>query len=810
MINHLRRDLAFAARMLLKHPGLSLTVILTFGLGIGLTTTVFSIVNGALYKGLPFEDADRLVAVGWTDPARNIRFLNIGVHDYVDLREQQTVFEDVFAMSIRTVNLAGSEGRPERFTGAYATAGLFEILRVQPILGRSFREGEDRPGAEPVIVIGYDVWQERFDGSPDVIGQTVRANGEMRTIVGVAPEGFLFPDREQLWVPLEIDPSASLRGEGPAYLVIGRLRDHVSLDEALVQTATIAGRLEQEYPETNEGVGATVLTFTELLLGGEAYGIFMTMLGAVIAVLLVACANVGNLLLARASVRAKEVAVRTALGASRGRVISQLMTEVALLSVTGGALGFLLGLQGLKWFNMAVASEPPPFWITFDLDHRVVLFVVAMILLSGVVSGLVPAFRATGSNISETLKDETRGSSGHRLGKFSTGLVVAEVALSCGLLIVAGLMIKSVIQLRVQDLPFATESIFTARLRLPAEEYADTASHIRFYDQLLPRLSQIPGAEAATLSDGLPASGNGSRVFELEGESYGSDEEFPTAREGIVTPGYFETFDTPVLQGRSFNSMDLTGSLPVAVVNESFVRSFFPEDEPLGRRIRMGQRDTAAHWLTIVGVVPDMLMEGIGNPDESPAGFYIPIAQSGVGTFVSIAIRTRGSPMTITPDVREAVESLDSNLPIYDVLSMNGVIAQETWFYWVFGSLFMVFGFVGLFLAAIGLYGVMSFSVSRRTQEMGIRMALGAQGAGLVRLVMKRGLVQLGVGLVIGIALAALAADPLTLLLYEVDARDPTVFGGVALILALTGLLASFVPASRVARLDPVTALTPE
>ncbi len=312
------------------------------------------------------------------------------------------------------------------------------------------------------------------------------------------------------------------------------------------------------------------------------------------------------------------------------------------------------------------------------------------------------------------------------------------------------------------------------------------------------------------MSDGLPASGNGTRVFEVEGGSYATDDDFPIAREGIVTPGYFETFRSPVLQGRAFSTADRRASLPVAIANESFVRAFFPDGDPLGRRIRMGRRDTTAQWLTIIGVVPDMKMEGIANLDASPAGFYIPISQSGVGTFVSIAVRARGDPMRITPDVRAAVESLDRNLPIYEVLSMEDMIAKETWFYWLFGNLFMVFGFAALFLAAIGLYGVMSFAVSRRTQEMGIRMALGADGPVLVRLVMKRGVAQLAVGMVFGIALAALAASPLQVILYEVRARDPMVFGMVVAALAFTGLVASFVPASRVTRVDPVVALTPE
>jgi predicted permease len=750
------------------------------------------------------------MVVGATDETRNIQFMGVNVHDFVDWDAQQTSFEGLTALSQGNVNLSTDDRRPQRYTGAFVSANFFDVLRVQPALGRGFLEEENRPGADPVIVIGYDVWQEQFDGSPDVLGRTVRANSQHRTVVGVAPQGFMFPDREQLWLPMEIDPNATVRGEGPRFIVIARLLDGRSQEEASAEMAMVTARLQQEYPETNAGIGASVRTFNSLMIGGQASTLLHTMLGAALGVLIVACANVANLLLARASTRTREVAVRTALGAVRRRVISQLMTEVLVLAAIGGAVGLLLGHLGLQWFNRIIEVEPPPFFMTFGPDYRVALFIIAMVVFAAAFSGLVPALRATGGNTSAALKDEGRGSSSFRLGKFSTGLVIAEVTLSCGLLIVAGLMIKSVVNLKTRDLPFTVENIFTARLRLPADDYPDTASRVRFYEEFLPRIAAIPGVQAATLSDGLPATGNGSRVFEVEGQSYATDEDYPLAREGIVTPGYFDTFETPIFQGRAFTVMDIHESLPVAVVNETFVRTFFPEGDPLGRRIRMGRRDTTAHWLTVVGVVPDMLMEGMANPEASPAGFYIPISQSGVGTFVSIAARVQGPPMAITPHVRDAVISMDANLPIYEVLSMNDAIAKETWFYWIFGSLFMVFGIMALFLAAVGLFRIMSFAVSRRTQEIGIRMALGASSPRLIRLVMSRAAIQLVIGIVLGIGLAAVAANPLQFILYEVDVRDPFVFGSVVGALALTGLVASFVPATRVTRVDPVEALTAE
>jgi predicted permease len=803
-------DLRFGIRMLYKHPGMSLMAIVTFALGIGLTTTVFSIVNGAAFKGLPFDESDRIMALGRTNPAQNIQNMGVSVHDFVEWRDQNTVFDGIAAWSVTAVNLSREEGRPERHTGGRFSAGLFELLRVRPVLGRTFDREEERPGADPVIILGYDMWQDRFGGSRDVLGQTVLANGVYRTIIGVMPEGFKFPNLEQVWLPLEVDPTASGRDQGPQFPVVARLRDGVSMEQAQAQMAAIAARIEREFPESNEGVGATVRAFTENALGTQVYTLLYTMLGAVIGVLLIGCTNITNLLLARASVRTREVAVRTALGAGRRRVIRQLLTEVLVLASVGGLMGFLLGHAGIQWFKAVIAVNPPPFWITFEHDHRVVLFVIGITVLASAFSGVFPALQASGRDVGEALKDEGRGSSSLKMGRFSGGLVIAEVAVSCGLLIAAGLMIKSVTRLQTIDLPFTTENIFTARINLPILEYPDTASRLQFYDELLPRLEAIPGAISATLSDGLPASGNGTRIFEVEGQTYEVEEDFPVAREGIVTPGYFRTFETRVLQGRAFSASDRRETLPVAVVNETFARTFFEDGDAMGRRIRMGRRDTTAQWLTVVGVVPDMKMEGIGNNNSSPAGFYIPILQSGVGNFVSIAVRMQGAPLAGTQDVRSAVTSIDPNLPIFRVMSMDGVIDRITWFYGVFGTMFVAFGCAALFLAAVGLYGVMSFAVARRTQEMGIRMALGAQGGQLVKLIMRKGVIQMVIGLGIGLLLAVLTANPLQIVLYEVNARDPVVFGLVIITLAFTGMLASLVPARRVTKVDPVTALTPE
>jgi predicted permease len=427
-------DIRYSVRMFSKYPTLSLTAVLTFGLGIGLTTVVFSVVNGALFKGLPFENADRLVALIGTNPSRDTQRLPLSVQDLAVWRERQTVFEASGEYSVAPINLSAEEDRPERFSAGQLTTGAFDALGVEPILGRGFRTGEDQPGADPVILLSYEVWRDKFESSPDVLGTTVRANAVTRTIIGVMPEGFAFPAFERLWVPLAVDPLATPRGEGPAFPFVGRLAAGVSIDEARAQAAIVFAQLETDHPDTNEGLRALVLPYAEQFIGPEVYALLYTMLAAGIGVLLIACVNVSNLLLARASLRQREVAVRLALGAGRSRVVRQMLTEVAVLSVVGAALGMLLSAGAMQWFLSAISINPPPFWITFELDYRVMLFVIGATAAASLFAGVFPALQATGTNVAAAVKDDSRGSTGLRIGRFSGVLVVAEVTISCGLL----------------------------------------------------------------------------------------------------------------------------------------------------------------------------------------------------------------------------------------------------------------------------------------------------------------------------------------------------------------------------------------
>ena len=795
------KDLRYGARKLVRNPAFSAVSVLTLALGIGLTTTMFSIVYGAMYRGLPFERSERLMHLERNNPSRDIQSMGVTLHDLADWRAQQRSFEGLAVFTGGTVNVSGTE-KPERYDGSYMSANAFQLLRQKPHLGRVFREGDDAPGAPAVVILGYDLWHDRFGGDPNVIGTTIRANGETAEVIGVMPRDFRFPVNEEIWLPYREQPDAK-RGEGPQLEVFGRLKDGVSIDQASVEMNSIARRLALTYKESNEGVGATVKPYTEEFIGDEVATLLFTMLGAVFLVLLIACANVANLLLSQAAMRSKEVGVRTALGASRGRIVMQFLTEPLVLAAVGATLGVGMAWVGTRLFNNAIAGTDPPFWIDIKVDAPILLFVLAITVFCTLVSGLLPALRVSGGNVHEVLKDESRGSSSFRGGQLSRALVVLEVALSVALLVAAGLTIKSITRLRTIDYGFPVNNIFTARVGLPEVAYPDSAVQERFYTQLHQRLAEVRGPEAYALSTGLPVLGSGGGNVAIEGKSYAEEKDYPTTHVQSVSPGYFGVFQVAV-DGRDFNAQDRWGSLPVAIVNASFARKHWGSESAIGRRIRMGGADSQQPWRTVVAVVPDMWADGTDN--EEPEAVYLPMAQA-PERFVSVVARTRGEPLALTAAVRDAVASLDADIPIYFVDTLEARIAEQTWFYRVFGTIFMIMGAVALALAAVGLYGVMAFNVSRRTREMGVRMALGARPDDVIRLVLRQGLWQIGIGMVIGIFLAAGLAQGLKIILFQVSALDPVIFGATIVVLAAAGLAACFVPARRATRVDPMVAL---
>jgi putative ABC transport system permease protein len=801
----LMTDVRYALRMLLKHPAVSGLSVVALGLGIGLTALMFSIVYGALMRGLPVENGDRIVAVQRANPSIGADQMGVSIHDYLDWREQSTSFTHLAALYEGTVNVRWSD-EPERFRGAFVTANTFPALGSEAQIGRTFTEDEDEPGSPATVILAHHVWMDRFGGDPAALGRIVTVNGEQAAIIGVMPEGFLFPSRQDLWVPLRMNALELPRNEGTWLSVFGPLAPGRDAESALTELTGIAARLAAEHPETNGGVIPLVRPYTEQSIGTEAVALLYTMLAAVFLVLLIACANVANLLLARAAQRTREVGVRTALGASRWRVVSQLVVEALALAVVAAALGTLIAWVGIGIFDRAVEPTDPPFFMRFALDGPILLFIVGIATVAAVVSGGIPAIKASGMDVSEVLKDESRGSSSLRIGRLSKVLVIGEIAMSVGLLVAAGLMTKSITTLRDYDYGFDADGLFTTRLGLFEAEFPDTTSRRALYRELEQRIREVPGVRHAALGSLLPGLGAGQTPITIEGQSYAEDRDHPFARTGQISSGYFETVGVSLVEGRDFNEFDDVSSERVAIVNQRFAAIHFPGESPVGRRFRPGRVRDEGAWLTVVGVVPDLHMQGIGNTEGDPAGFYQPIAQSDT-RFMSILARGPAEPLALSESMRRAVTSVHPDTPVYFTATLTERIGENTWFYNVFGTLFMIFGGVALFLAAVGLYGVMSFSVARRTSEVGIRMALGASRQQVLSLILRQGAEQITIGLAIGLGLAVLISRALQTALFEVSPNDPAVFALIVAILAMTGMLATLVPARRATRADPANAL---
>ncbi len=804
-------DFRFAMRMLARTPLLSLTAVLTIGLGVGLTTQTFSAVYGSTMRGLPVPGAERLMFVDENRLELDIRSTEMSIHDFLDLRREQTSFEDVAAFYQGTVSLAGEEGLPERFAGAYLTANALSHLGVPPLLGRTFLPGEDGPGAAPAVVLSHHVWRNRFGGDPAILGRAIRVNGRATEVVGVMPEGFRFPFQEDLWLPHRLDPAALPRGAGEDLDVFGRLRAGVSVEAARSELAAVAAGLAQRFPETNRGVGMGVERYDYRFMPRHIQAILWMMLGSTLGVLLIACANVANLLLARAATRTREVAIRTALGSSRGRVVRQLLLESALLAALGGALGLAMGVGGLRLYEGIAAGIRRPYWIDPRMEIPVLLFALGVTAAAALLAGILPALRASGVRAGEVLKDESRGSSGLRLGRFSHALVVAEIAVSCSLLVGAGFMVKSVRNAGRVELGFESASVLTGRLTLHEADYPDAGSRERFLALLRERLREEPWVEEAALGTHLPGLGSFRYFLAVEGEAYATDRDYPSVNAAAVSAGYFRTFGVEPLQGREFDALEArAGGDPVVVVNRSFAERYLEGGPALGRRLRLGLGGSTEPWLTVVGVVPDMHVGGgvggLGDDRIPPERIFLPLGLHDLRA-AALAVRTRGEPEAMAARLRAVVAELDPNLPVYDVAALDRSLEQATWAFRLFGVQFSVFGGMALFLAAVGLYGVMAFAVTQRRREMGVRMALGAEGRSIALLVLGRGAVQLSLGTAVGVGMGAAMARPMRAILFGVETADPALYLTIVATLLTTGFVACLLPALAATRVDPVEAM---
>jgi len=793
-------DLRLALRMIGRQPLTSALAVVALGLGIGLTTLMFSILNGAVLRGLPFEASDRILHAAPFDLAENDDF-EATQWELAEWRARQTSFEFLTAFYMGNANVVGPDGTPERHRGAWITPDTLRMLRTRPALGRDFSDADGAPGAEPVVIISDRLWRDRLQARPDVLGQSLRVNGTAMTVVGVMPPGFAYPVTQELWVALAVNPALEGKDTRPTVEIIGRLRDDSSRDQASAELATIAATVAALDPARRHGITVEVKPYVEEFIGSETVGLLGAMLAAVLLVLVIACVNVANLVLARAADRTREVAVRTALGAQRTQVIRQTLAEVLVLAVAGAAGGVAIAEVGTRLFTRGIVDTSPPFWLDIRVDGTVLLFVVAVTCLAALVAGLVPALRASRGDVLPLLNDEGRGTTSLKVGRLSRGLVVGQIALSFALLVVSGLVIQSIVNVTRFDPGIATRDVFTARVTLPAAEYPDGPSRSRFADRLLRDVGALPGVARAALASANPPTAPEMAVV-LPGETLPDERDYPRAKVSVVSEGFFDVIRVLPRQGRVFTVADGADAPRVAVVNEEFQRRYYP-DGAMGRQVRTFS-GPSTDWHTIVGIVPDVPDIDLG--ESLLQHVYLPLAQRPSPT-VNVLLQAQGDPLALTGAVRQVVAALDRNLPIYNVQTIQKVLDDSTWGWRVFGTLFTVFGGAALFLAIVGLYGVMAFSVSRRTQEIGVRLAVGAASGDVWRMVLRQGAWQIGAGVALGLGLAVLLANAMQLMFFEVSPYEPRVFVAVAVLLLAAGLAAAAVPARRAARVDPMVAL---
>ncbi len=793
-------DLRLAFRMLGRQPLTSTLAVVALALGIGLTTVMFSILNGAVLRGLPFAESDRLLHMAPFD-VRDQDDFDTTPWEFAAWRARQTSFEDLAGFYVANANVVGPDGTPERYRAAWVTPNTFRVLGAQPVLGRDFDDAAGVTGAQPVVVLSDRVWRDRFAARPDALGQTLRVNGVSMTVIGVMPPRFAFPTTQELWVALAVNPARTARNAVQGLEVIGRLRDGVSPDQAGAEMATIEAALLQDVPDERDAITVEVKGYVEEFLGGETVQMLTMMFVAVLLVLVIACVNVANLVLARAADRTREVAVRAALGAGRLQVVTQTLTEVLVLAAAGAALGLSLAWAGLDVFNRQIVDTNPPFWLDIRIDTTVLAFVTAVTVLAALVSGLVPALRAASGDVAPLLNDEGRGTTSLRIGRLSRGLVVGEMALSFALLVVSALTIQSIRNVSRFDPGVAVDQVFAARVSLPASDYPDPDRQRRFTDALTTALSVLPGVRSAALATSLPPNLLEGPVA-LPGVTYATGRDYPQAQVTTVSDDFFDVLRMPARQGRLFTQADSADALPVAIVSENFARAYYP-DGALGRQVRVVDGD-AVVWRTIVGLVQDMRELDFGA--SVTAAVYVPLAQAPTRALTVLA-HTEGDPLAQTAAVRRAGGPHDRNLPIYNVTTLQETMDRNAWAWRVFGTLFTTFGLAALFMATVGLYGVMAFSVSRRTPEIGVRIAMGAEPRDVMGMVLRQGAVQVALGVGLGAGLAVLLSRAMQLMFFQVGADDPRYFLVVAVLLLLTGLAAAIVPARRAARVDPMVAL---
>ena len=798
------QNLRLALRRIGKTRWFSAAIIATLALGIGINTTVFSLVNAVLLKPLPFPGGERLVIVRATTASRGDDFVDLSYPDIRDFREGTQSFEHLEAFGRTPLTLSERGNPPESYLGGKMSSGLFDMIHVRPVLGRGLLPSDEKPGAQPVVLISHGVWQKRYGMDPTVVGRAVRANGKAAVIVGVMPEGFRFPSTEDVWMAAVPDAESEKRTARSFYL-IGLLKSGVSMRQAQADVSVVARRLAEQFPDSNKDKGARVQTFHQVMNGGPIRLVFLLMLGAVGFVLLIACANVANMLLSRAVGRTREMSIRAALGASRWQIVRQLLTESVLLSVLGGVIGLGLAAFGTRAFDLAVQNVGKPYWVDFSMNYAVFGYFAALTIVCGLVFGLAPALSASKVDLRSELTDGARNPGSLRGGYLSGALVVVQFTLAMVLLSGAGLMMRSFLLAQNEFAELDGAHVLTGRISLSSDAYAKPEDRLHFYERLVPKLQALPGAQSATLVSNPPGTGAARWKFEVEGQPVADAESRPVAAGVVAWEGYLRLLGLTLERGRDFDDADGTPGHEAVIVSERFVARFFPRTDPIGQRVRLFDDEGKPRpWMTVIGVSPDIRQSDPGDPSPNPL-IFVPYRFESSGVMMAM-IRTAIPPASLSSSVRAAVQDIDVDLPLFDVITLAEVFERGRWYFRVFGSLFLIFAVVAMGMAATGIYAVMAYATSRRTQEIGVRMALGAAIGNILHLVMRRGVIQVGLGMLLGLA-AGLAVCRLMGRLLLVSPNDPLTFAIVMVTLGAAGMASCWFPARKAATLDPVKAL---
>jgi putative ABC transport system permease protein len=800
----LLQDLRYGIRKLAKNPGFTVIAVLALALGIGANTAIFSVVNAVLLRPLAYKEPGRIAMV-WMDNHK------LGVDqdwhsypNYMEYKNESQTFEDMAAYNDRSFNLTGA-GDPVRVVGAWATASLFSVLGVQPVLGRTFTVDEEEPGHDLVVVLSYRLWQRNFGGDRDIVGRQISLNGASRTVVGVMPATFSFPDKDaELWIPLAVSPQARNNRHVLWLKAVGRLRPGVTLAQARADMSTIAGRLEQQY-DFMAGYGVNLVPIHDQIVGSVRPAL-LVLLGAVALVLLIACTNVANLLLVRAAAREREVAIRVALGAARRRLVRQMLTESVILGVVGGGAGLVVAALGLRVL-VALAPADIPRLDQIRIDWLVLAFSMGVSLATGLIFGLVPALQASKPDLNESLKEGGRGSTGgvHRR-RVRSVLVVSEVALSLLLLIGAGLMIKSFVRLQRFNLGFNPDRLLTLRLQLPGSKYKQESQVSAFYRELLDRVQNLPGVQSAGAISTIfltktPVSTN----FTIEGRPPAPFDQRIEVPLDSVSPNYFRVMGIPLLEGREFTDDDKVGARGVVIVNQAFARRFFPDEDPIGKRFVYGEPEGPnPAWLTIVGVVADTRRTGF-DAEVRPETF-LPYAQTPESSMY-IVVRAASEPLHLVEAVRDTVWAIDRDQAVFSIMTMDEMLADKMSQRRFNMLLLGIFAGAALTLATVGIYGVLSYSVTQRTHEIGVRIALGAGRTNVLAMVVGQGMLLAVVGIGLGLTASIFLTRLMAGLLFGVSATDSATFVVISLLLGGVALAASAIPALRATRVDPILAL---